>query len=54
VPKKAKITCLKYYCPVALTLMAIKCFKRLIMAHNTIIPENLDPLQFAYHPQQIH
>jgi arylamine N-acetyltransferase len=23
--------------------------KRLVMAHNTIIPETLDPLQFAYH-----
>ena len=27
----------------------MKCFERLIMAHiNTIIPETLDPLQFAY------
>jgi hypothetical protein len=29
----------------------MKCFKRLVMPHiNTIIPETLDPLQFAYHP----
>jgi hypothetical protein len=28
----------------------MKCFERLVMAHiNTIIPETLDPLQFAYH-----
>ena len=27
----------------------MKCFKRLVMAHiNTIIPETIDPLQFAY------
>jgi hypothetical protein len=27
----------------------MKCFKRLVMAHiNTIIPETLYPLQFAY------
>ena len=27
----------------------MKCFERLVMAHiNTIIPETLDPLQFAY------
>ena len=27
----------------------MKCFERLVMAHiNTIIPESLDPLQFAY------
>jgi hypothetical protein len=27
----------------------MKCFERLVMAHNTIIRETLDPLQFAYH-----
>jgi hypothetical protein len=26
----------------------MKCFERLVMAHNTIIPETLDLLQFAY------
>jgi hypothetical protein len=31
----------------------MKCFERLVMAHiNTIMPENLDPLQFAYHPNR--
>jgi hypothetical protein len=33
--------------------VAMKCFERLVMAHiNTIIPETLDPLQFAYHPNR--
>jgi hypothetical protein len=31
----------------------MKCFERLVMAHiNTIIPENLDPHQFAYRPNR--
>ena len=31
----------------------MKCFERLGMAHiNTIIPETLDPLQFAFHPNR--
>ena len=31
----------------------MKCFKMLVMAHiNTIIPETLDPLQFAYRPNR--
>ena len=46
-PKEAKVTCLN----VALTSVAMKCFERLVMAHiNIIIPETLDPLQFAYCP----
>jgi hypothetical protein len=50
VPKNTKVTCLNYYRPVALTSVAMKCFERLVMAHiNTIIPETLGPLQFAYH-----
>ena len=32
--------------------IAMKCFERLIMGHNTIIPENLAPLQFTYHPNR--
>jgi hypothetical protein len=33
--------------------VAMKCFERLVMAHiNTIIPETLDPLQFAYRPNR--
>jgi hypothetical protein len=47
--KNTKATCLNDYRPVALTSIAMKCFERLVMAHfNTIIPETLDPLQFAY------
>ena len=31
----------------------MKYFERLVMAHiNTIIPETLDPLQFAYRPNR--
>ena len=42
-----------YYWPVALTSVAMRCFERLVMAQiNTIIPETLDPLQFAYRPNR--
>jgi hypothetical protein len=51
VPKNTKVTCLNDYRPVALTSIAMKCFEKLVMAHiKTIIPETLDPLQFAYSP----
>jgi hypothetical protein len=31
----------------------MRCFERLVMAHiNTIIPETLYPLQFAYRPNR--
>ena len=41
----------KWLPPIALTSVAMKCFERLVMAHiNTIMPETLDQLQFAYHP----
>ena len=31
----------------------MKCFERLVMAHiNSVIPETLDPLQFAYRPNR--
>ena len=53
VPKNTKATCLNDYRPLALTSVAMKCFERLIMAHiNTIIPETLDPLQFAFPPNR--
>ena len=52
-PKKAKVTCLTDYHPVALTSVAMKCFERLVMAHiNSILPVTLDPLQFAYRPNR--
>jgi hypothetical protein len=51
VPKNTKATCLNDYRPIALTSVAMKCFERFVMAHiNNIIPETLDPLQFAYRP----
>ena len=47
-PKNTKVTCLNYCRPLALTSVAMKCFESLVMAYiNTIIPETLDPLQFA-------
>ena len=53
VPKNTKVTCLNDYRPIALTSVAMKCFERLVMAHiNGIIPETLDPLQFAYRPNR--
>ena len=53
VPKNTKATCLNDYRPVALTSVAMKCFDRLVMAHiNTIIPETLDPPQFASRPNR--
>ena len=49
-PKEVKVTCINDYRTIALTSAGTKCFERLVMAHiNTIIPETLDPLQFAYH-----
>jgi hypothetical protein len=45
VPKKAKVTELNDYCPVALTSVIMKCFKRLVKDHITsTLPDNLDPL----------
>jgi hypothetical protein len=45
VPKKAKVTCLNDFRPIALTSEAIKCCERLVMAHiNTIIPETHGPI----------
>ena len=53
VPKIAKVSCLNDYRSVALMSVALKCFERLVMAHfNSIIPETLDPLQFAYQPNR--
>ena len=53
VPKEAKVPCLNYSCPVTLTSVAMKCFERLVKAHiNSILPDTLDPLQFAYRPNR--
>ncbi|CDQ95619.1 unnamed protein product [Oncorhynchus mykiss] len=49
VPKKAKVTELNDYRPVALTSVIMKCFERLVKDHITsTLPDTLDPLQFAY------
>jgi hypothetical protein len=49
VPKKAKVTELNDYSPVALTSIIMKCFERLVKDHITsTLPDTLDPLQFAY------
>ena len=52
-PKNKKATYLNDYRPVALMSIAMKCFERLVMAHiNNIIPETLDPIQFAFPPNR--
>jgi hypothetical protein len=51
VPKKAKVTELNGYLPVALTSVIILCSERLVMDHITsTLHDTLDPLQFAYRP----
>ena len=53
VPVPKKVTCLNDYRPEVLTSVAMKSFERLVIAHiYTYIPETLDPLQFAYHPNR--
>jgi hypothetical protein len=52
VPKEAKVTCLNYYRPVALTSVAMKSFERLVININSIFPDTLDPLQFTYCPNR--
>ena len=49
VPKKAKVTGLNDYRPVALTSVVMKVLERLVLAHlKGITDPVLDPLQFAY------
>ncbi|KAL0173686.1 hypothetical protein M9458_029654, partial [Cirrhinus mrigala] len=49
IPKKNKITCLNDWRPVALTPIFSKCFERLIRDYIcSVLPDSLDPLQFAY------
>ena len=53
VPKKAKVTCLNDYRPVALTSEAMKSIQSLVMGHiNSILPETLDTHQVTYHPSR--
>ena len=49
IPKKAKITEINDYRPVALTSVIMKCFERIVKDHITFtLPATLDPLQFTY------
>ncbi len=50
VPKKSTVSCLNDYRLIALTPIIMKCFERLVMHIKTSLPNTLDPLQFAYHP----
>jgi hypothetical protein len=53
VAKEAKVTCLIDYHPVVLMSIAMKSFKRLVMAHiNSILPDIIDPHQFPYRPNR--
>ena len=53
VPKKAKVTELNDYRPIALTSVIMKCFERLVKDNITsTLPDTPDPLQFAYHPNR--
>ncbi|CDQ82323.1 unnamed protein product [Oncorhynchus mykiss] len=53
VPKIAKVTEINDYRPVALTSVIMKCFERPVKDHITsTLPDTLDPLQFAYHPNR--
>ncbi|KAK3521126.1 hypothetical protein QTP86_013013, partial [Hemibagrus guttatus] len=52
-PKKSPVSHLNDYCPVALTPIIMKCFKRLIMRQiKDLLPPSLYPMQFAYHPNR--
>ncbi len=51
VPKNSKPSCLNDYRPVALKSTVMKVFERLLKKHIcSSIPATLDPLQFAYRP----
>ena len=53
VPKKAKVTELNDYRPVALTSVIMKGIPILVKDHITSTPPvTLEPLQFAYHPNR--
>ena len=52
VPQNTKASCHNDHRPITLTSV-MKCFERLVMAHiNSVIPDTLDPLQFAYCPNK--
>ena len=53
VPKKAKVTCLNDYRPVALMSVGMKCFERLVMAQHHQ-PINPLPTLIRIPPKHIH
>lgn len=49
--KKKLNNLMNNYCPVALILVIMKWFGRLVMSHIKVcLPRSSDPIQFAYHP----
>jgi hypothetical protein len=53
VPKKAKVTELNDYRPVALTSVNINSCERQVKDHIiSTLPDTLDPLQFSFHPNR--
>jgi hypothetical protein len=53
VHKNSKASSHNVYHPVVLTIVIMRCFERLVMAHiNSTIPDTPDPLQIAYCPNR--
>ncbi|XP_077990622.1 uncharacterized protein LOC144444944 [Glandiceps talaboti] len=53
VPKKATISQLNDYRPIALTSVVMKVFERLVLkVIKSSLPPSFDPYQFAYHPNR--
>ncbi|XDV41036.1 hypothetical protein PO909_009977 [Leuciscus waleckii] len=53
VPKKANTSTLNDFRPVALTSVPMKCLEKLVLRHiNSVVPDTVDPLQFAYRPNR--
>ena len=49
IPKKASVSCLNDYRPVALTSVIMKCIKKLVINYlNGLLPHDFDNYQFAY------
>jgi len=53
VPKKVDTSTLNDFRPVALTSVPMKCLEKLVLRHiNSVVPDNIDPSQFAYCPNR--
>ena len=55
VRKKAKVTELNDYRPIALTSVIMKCFERLVNKNHitSTLPNTLDPRQLVYRPNRV-